>query len=155
MTIGIRRAAGALVALIALAAPAHADWEGTRWGMSPGDALAALDGATAYTPAASEQFDYGGVIYSPLVKLSHAMDGIEGQINLLFDAGETLQFVVFSPADISQCDTLGAALTERYGATEPTGFGSTAIYNWESGGDIIRFTNSADAGICNLSYGPA
>ena len=148
------RAAAALAALIASAAPAHADWEGTTWGMSPEAALAALDGATPHTPDAAELFDYGGASYSPLVKLSHPLDGIEGDVSLLFDADEALQFVVFVPSDIADCDELSTALTQRHGATEATGFGSIAIYNWEENGDIIRFTNSVDSGICNLSYGP-
>lgn len=154
MIVGIRRAA-ALTALIAFAAPAYADWETTNWGMSPDETLAALDGASSHTPAAAELFEYAGATYAPLVTLPHAVDGIEGEATLLFDTSKALQFVVFTPGEIADCDALGAALTERYGDTDATGFGATAIYNWEDGGDIVRFTNSTDAGFCNLNYGPS
>lgn len=87
-----------------------------------------------------------------MVKQARSIEGVPGEASFLFDADEALRFVVFSPDDTAQCDTLGEALLQRNGPAEPTGFGSTAIYNWDDEGDIVRFTNSADAGFCNLNY---
>jgi len=147
------RHAVALAALFACALPALANWEGTQWGMSPDEALAALDGASSHSPDASEIFQYDGADYEPLVKLAHDIDGIPGEASLLFDADESLQFVTFSPEDITQCEALVGALTEAHGAVDSSGFGSTAIYNWMDGDTVIRLTSSADIRICNLSYG--
>ncbi|WEJ34110.1 hypothetical protein [Devosia sp. SD17-2] len=138
--------------LLAATAPALANWEGTEWGMSPTAALAALEGATSHIPTEAEQYDYDGSRYSPLVKQSRSIEGVAGEVTLLFDADDSLKFVVFNPDDTAQCDALGDALLERYGSAEPTGFGTTEIYNWEDNGDIVRFTNSPDAGFCNLNY---
>jgi len=142
-----------LSALVACATPALANWEGTQWGLSPAEALEALEGASSHSPDASEIFQYDGAAYEPLVKLDHAVEGVPGEASLLFDEDESLQFVTFSPEDLTQCDALTAALTEAHGTVEPSGFGSTAIYNWMDGSTVIRLTKSADIGICNLSYG--
>lgn len=142
-----------LAAMLACATPALANWEGTQWGMSPDEALAALDGASSHSPDASETFQYDGANYEPLVKLAHAIEGIPGEAALLFNADESLQFVTFSPEDLTQCEVLVGALTEAHGAVDSSGFGSTAIYNWMDGDTVIRLTSSADIGICNLSYG--
>ena len=147
------RHALALTALIACAAPALADWKGTQWGMSPEEAKDVLDGASSHTPDASEIFQYDGRAYQPLVKLEHVIAGVPGEAALLFDADESLQFVTFSPEDLTQCDALAAALMETHGTVESSGFGSTAIYNWKDGSTVIRLTNSGGIGICNLSYG--
>lgn len=145
--------ATALALLGATIAPAFADWQGTQWGMSPQEALAVLDGANSYQPEASEVFQFDGASYQPLIKLAYRAEGIAGEASLLFDSEDALQFVVFSPEDITQCDALTSALAETYGAAEESGFGSTAIYNWADGETLIRLTNSSDIGICNLSYG--
>lgn len=142
-----------LAALLACATPALAEWEGTQWGMSPDEALGVLDGAARHSPDASEIFQYDGSAYQPLVKLEHAIEGVPGEAALLFDASESLQFVTFSPEDLTQCDALTAALMEAHGTVESSGFGSTAIYNWMDGSTVIRLLNSAEIGICNLSYG--
>jgi hypothetical protein len=147
------RHAIALTALVACATPALADWEGTQWGMSPDEALAVLDGARSHSPDGSEIFQYDGSAFQPLVKLEHAIEGVPGEAALLFDADESLQFVTFSPEDLTQCDALTEALMDAYGSVESSGFGSTATYNWMDGGNVIRLTNSAEIGICNLSYG--
>lgn len=143
----------ALAVTAGFSAPAQADWEGTQWGMSPDETLAVLDGASSHSPAASEVFEFDGAQYYPLVKVDHTIDGIEGEASLLFDAADALYFVVFSPDDLTRCDPLADALSTLYGEVEPSGFGSTAIYNWESGDTVVRLTNSVDIGICNLSFG--
>jgi len=121
--------------------------------MSPDEAQEVLDGSSSHSPNASEVFQYDGSAYLPLVKLEHAIQGVPGEAALLFDADESLQFVTFSPLDLTQCDALTAALMEAHGTVESSGFGSTAIYNWMDGDTVIRLTNSADIKICNLSYG--
>ena len=143
----------ALTALIACATPALASWEGTQWGMSPDEVQDVLDGARSHGPDASEIFQYDGSAYQPLVKLEHAIEGVPGEAALLFDADDSLQFVTFSPEDLTQCDALTEALKKAHGSVESSGFGSTAIYNWMDGSNVIRLTNSAEIGICNLSYG--
>lgn len=142
----------AFVSLALLVPPALASWEGTEWDMSPSEVLAAVVRAREHSPASSEAFVYDGRSFAPLVKAEHEIAGIAGEAALLFDANEALRSVLFSPAQIDACATLGEALTDRHGAVETTGFGSTEIFNWEDTENTISFTSSADLGICNLSY---
>lgn len=148
----VARCAIALAAFATCAAPAHASWDATQWGTSVKEALAAVEGARKHSPDASEIYEYGGVQYQPLVKADYTIGGVAGEVSLLFAADETLQFVVFSPVELTECDALTDALMTLYGTVEPTGFGSTAIYNWDDGETIVRHTNSVDIGICTLSF---
>ncbi len=141
-----------VTALLACATPSLAEWESTQWGMSPDEAMGVLDGATSHSPDASEIYEFQDAKYEPLVSLDHTVGGIEGQALLLFDTDHALHSVLFTPANLAQCDDLTAALIEAHGAVEATGFGSTAIYNWADGNDVIRHTNSPGIGICNLNY---
>jgi len=150
-SLSVRSAAVALVLTIAIA-PAHASWEGTEWGMSPAQALVVLDGASSHQPAKAEIYEDNGASYAPLVKLDHAIEGVEGTVSLLFDMDERLHFVLFNPRNVADCDALGAALTERYGAAEAAGAGSMSISDWQGDGNSIKLTSFAGAGICNLSY---
>lgn len=152
MTPAIRPAL-ALVFLAASVVSTHADWEGTQWGMSPEAALSVMEGAQAHQPAASEIFEFDGAKYDPLVITEHSIGGIAGEAALLFDSDKALQFVAFSPTNLTQCDALAQALAAIHGSTEPSGFGSTAIYNWDDGVNVVRLTNSFDIGICNLTWG--
>lgn len=146
------RSSLALAAAFAtIATTAFADWETTRWGMSQGEVLAVLDGAVRHDPTPAEIYEHAGQSYAPLVKLSQAVEGIAGEVSLLFDSGEQLYFVLFNPADIADCDALGAALTERHGAADAIAAGGFSISDWVADGDAIKLTNAPLAGICNLS----
>lgn len=147
-----RGVVAAIVITLVPTVPALAGWEDTEWGMSPTAAIDALEGATGHSPTEAEKYEYDGVKYSPLVKLDQSVEGIDGEVTLLFDADDSLTFVVFSPEAPAECEALGEALTQLHGQTEPTGFGSTEIYNWIHDGDVVRFTNSPEAGFCNLNY---
>lgn len=145
-------AAAATLTVMLAVPPVLAAWDVTHWGMTPDQALSALDGATKHAPTMTGDYTYDGVRYYPLVTQQREIETIAGQVVLLFDADDSLQFVVFTPDSVADCDKLEEALIARHGATEALGFGSTAIYNWEADGDIVRFTNSVDAGFCSLNY---
>lgn len=148
------RYAIAAIAILAATVPAQADWETTQWGMSPDAALAVLDGARSHDPAPSEIYEMAGIGYAPLVILPYEIDGVAGQISLLFDAGESLSFVLFAPDDLADCEALGAALTDQHGAADLLSTGAISISDWLADGDAIKLTHVQGA-VCNLSYAPA
>lgn len=142
----------AIAALALLPTPASADWETTRWGMSPSETLAALDGATSHNPAPDEIYKEAGKSYTPLVVLPVEIEGVAGRASLLFDADDRLTFVLFKPDQIADCRTLQAALTQRHGAPDTLGAGSILISDWQDNGDAVKLTSAPSAAICNLSY---
>lgn len=129
-----------------------ADWESTRWGMTPEETLAVLDGASSHDPAPQEVYQDGGRDYAPRVKLSREIEGIAGTVSLLFDTDDQLHFVLFNPLDIANCDALDAALTERHGDADAVRAGTFQISDWAADGNGIKLTNAPSAGICSLSY---
>ncbi|MDR7126359.1 hypothetical protein J2X53_003201 [Pseudorhodobacter sp. 4114] len=137
------------------ALPVHAGWETTQWGMSPDEALAALESAVGHDPTPEEYYQEGGNSYAPLVTMPHGIDGIRGQVSLLFDSGNSLRSVLFNPDDIAECDALHAAITQQHGAPDAMEPGWISIADWVVGADAIKLTNMASARICNLSYAPA
>jgi len=113
--------------LLISSAPAHADWEWTRWGMSPGQVLAASQG-TAVSATAEEKhrrtYRRGFIpIRVPQLVVQHRLNGVDVLAYFLFDvdtarlvcvdlipkAGEVL------PADLraSLVSTLGAPVQEK------------------------------------------
>lgn len=151
MTITTRSGFAAIALSLSVSAPAYAGWETTRWGMSPKESIAVLDGAVEHAPAGNEIYEQGGKKYAPLVKLSREIEGVPGQLSLLFDTDETLRFVMFNPADVAACDALGAALAERYGAADAVGAGAISISDWVDGAEVIKLTKVGSS-VCNLSY---
>lgn len=144
--------ASAAFAVLLTAGPAVADWEATRWGMTPDEVIAALDGAQSHDFSADEIYLVGDVGYAPRVKLVHDFDGVAGEISMLFDDADTLRFVLFNPADSAACDDLANAVIARHGEGDVLEIGPFTMSDWAAEGDAITLTASEESGICNLSY---
>ncbi len=144
--------ASATFAVLLASTPVLADWETTRWGMSPDEALAVLDGAQSHDFSADEIYLVGEVGYAPRVKLAHSLDGIAGEISLLFDDAGTLRIVLFNPAEIGDCGALAAAMRARHGEGDVVAMGPFTMSDWSVDGNAVTLTASEESGICNLSY---
>jgi hypothetical protein len=145
-------AAVVLSAGLGLAAPAHADWSFTRWGMTPEQVIAASRGkATAATGG------YGDRIRNMDFRATGGPFTFDKRVyraNFYFDidGGRGLRVVRLELLDQSQCDALGAGLEKRYGASSNPNHGE-----WidKATGDTIFFSKSykSIAGLpCYLSY---
>lgn len=145
-------AASTAFAVLLTTMPALADWEATRWGMTPDEALAVLDGAQSHDFSADEIYLVGEVGYAPRVKLAHSLDGIAGEISLLFDDAGTLRIVLFNPAEIGDCGALADAMSARHGDGDVLAMGPFTMSDWSVDGDAVTLTASEESGICNLSY---
>lgn len=149
------RLAAALVVLVGASLPAHADWEVTRWGMTPDEALAALENAVSHDPTPEELYLYDNVAFAPLVKLPHEINGIAGKASLLFDSDSSLSYVLFDPADVAQCEALHETLVAQLGEPDALNTEWMSVSDWVEGPDTVKLTRLASSGICNLSYAPA
>ncbi|MCJ8151754.1 hypothetical protein [Shinella sedimenti] len=151
MVMRMRSSFAAIIFALVLAAPADAGWEATQWGMSPNEAMAVLDGAVQYPPQSKEIHEHAGKKYAPLIKLSHAVEGVSGQTLLLFDVDRKLRYVMFNPTEIGSCDSLVEALTSRYGVPHAMSAGKINISDWSHGAEAIKLTKVGST-VCNLSY---
>ena len=62
------------LALLVLASPDAADWEMTRWGMTPEDVAAATGGAARVVPPTSAEADFFGLV--AIMAMEHVSDGV-------------------------------------------------------------------------------
>lgn len=147
--------AAAIAVLSNAGVPAHADWEATRWGMTPDEALAVLENAVSHDPTPAELYHYDGAAFAPIVKLPHEINGIEGEASLLFDSDSSLSYVLFDPADVAECEALHETLVAQLGDPDALNKEWMSVSDWVEGPDTVKLTRLASSGICNLSYAPA
>lgn len=131
----------ALVAATALvaAAPAHADWSFTKWGMSPEQVIKAAGGKAK--PAMG---DRGDRVMDMDPRASGGPFTFEGRTYLAnfyfdLDGGRGLRVVRLQALDQSQCDAIDAELTKRHGPSSNAHHGQ-----WTDAktGDKIFFSKS-------------
>ncbi|TBU94667.1 hypothetical protein [Phytopseudomonas dryadis] len=141
-----------IMAMALAALPARADWETTRWGMSPDEALSALANAKAHAPAASELYEEGDATYAPLVKTDYRLAGIATTVSLLFDTDDRLAFVLINPVSADDCKALHDHLVQEHGPGTSMSAGTITITDWTGGTDDIKLTAFENGELCNLSY---
>lgn len=73
-----------ILALLAVSAPAHADWQNTKWGMSQSEVSAAIKGAVSASPR--ERKDASLERYGqPLVSAPYSASGMDFRAYFYFD----------------------------------------------------------------------
>lgn len=110
----MRKLIFAAACLLLSATPALADWETTRWGMTPEQVIAAVPGAVATAPALGT--DVKGM--HQLARAPFADGGIAMTASFLFDSSG-LAFVGVTLEDVTQCDAYRKLLVARLGAGKP------------------------------------
>ncbi|MEO9340913.1 hypothetical protein ABFT80_26280 [Mesorhizobium sp. SB112] len=144
----------AMTIALTIVTPALAGWETTQWGMSPDEALAALDGAETKTPTPAEFYNDRGKTFKPLVKLNTQLDKIKVEASLLFDSDNRLASVLINPTAVDDCMALREHLVAQHGNGNEIKSGPISITEWEAGSDLIKLTATPSIGLCNLSYRP-
>jgi hypothetical protein len=98
------------IAALAIAAPASADWQYSRWGMSPEEVLAA-------NPALRAGEDPENSIAASLVRVSglHREGGRDFIVRFGFDAANRLNTVYVHPSDPRHCRGMVGAVESRLG----------------------------------------
>lgn len=104
------------LALASAATPAAADWNYTRWGMSPDEVLAA-------NPALRADVDEYHSIRASLVRVSgtHREDGRDYVVRFGFDAENRLNTVYVEPTNARDCRRVLAAIEARVGQGDRNG----------------------------------
>ena len=147
----------AIVAAFA-ASPASANWQYTRWGMTPAEIAAAapvhvgmVDLPALSTPTSRVK---AGAVYQA--------SGMDFTVAFGFDAADHLNRVTLYPSNLHQCSDLNQLLRSVYGDPPPAGITTTAVATaktWrdERGGNIIHFLIIGDwsnPSNCSVAYEP-
>lgn len=142
---------------LCVAMPAQADWEFTRWGMSPEEVVAA-SGPSAKIVAADPDTEIWDM--DRLAVDAWERDGIVFEVGYHFDDGARLQFVDLLHEG-PNCDRLVETSLARWGAsqTERQSLGNgllltTHIWTDPENGDTLRVSNvtsdRVEMGFCKL-----
>jgi hypothetical protein len=106
----------ALVAALMLPTSAAADWQYTKWGMTPAEVITASDGVAVSDP---EKDGHSTDMHASLLTAPYAAAGFEFDARFLFSRGSNLlSIVTLDLRDPTRCHDLMGALRSRYG--EPT-----------------------------------
>lgn len=133
------------LAALMIAPAAQADWQYTRWGMTPEQVVAASGGTSELLPVAQRPR------VPPLVTAAtgEATDG-RMQLRTVFSfgiEGNGLQCVTYGVRSHADDDAFRAALIQRYGQPQDTGgialLGMTNL-GWKTATDEINATFSTD-----------
>lgn len=136
-----------------LTGSAHADWQYSKWGMSPEEVTTASEGL-AIKPVKPDKYDDGLVIH--LLSAPYETGRFKFESKFWFDnTNSNLVMVQLDLQDINKCGLLRRELSDIYGASE---IGLSKLVNddkWrdEDNGNIITLT-SYDGAFCTLDYKP-
>jgi hypothetical protein len=120
----------AVLMLLSMPLTAYADWQYTKWGMSPEEVVAASNGNAHLVPDAEAKKELGDP-RSYLVTLAREMRSIDGEkFSVSFNFGKhskRLQSVSLDAADVSRCSIYRAALFHKYGTPALSEYNATLI----------------------------
>jgi len=146
---------------LAFASPAKAEWQYTRWGMSPSEVVVA-SGSTAELVAADE----GNSIFGQqmLARAPYQAAGVTFRAEFLFSPlGHALSMVRLSVLDPRNCDALLGELRGRYGSPSlsdnSSRFGIVRVeWNVVAQNNHILFADvpaeGASPRLCHIIYRP-
>lgn len=150
----LSRATAALAAaglVLGLAAPAHAHWSFTKWGMTADQVIKASKGKAKANPGGP-----GDRVMDKDRGVSGGVFDFEGRrymADFYFEPeGGGLKVVRLNLLDQGQCDALGAEMEKRYGASKNKYHGE---WTDPKTGDTVFFSKSYKTMIqlpCYLSY---
>lgn len=150
----------AVAALLGVAAPAHADWQFTRWGMT-------VDEVTAAAPGKIVPFEHPGyTTASDVMKLAtdYSANDIDFTAGFMFDrATGRLSRVHLEPKAMAACERVWFAMDAAYGPTTDRARSRTSVVaKWHDAAagnvvtvQMIGVAPPRDVGYCSIDYSAA
>ena len=140
----------ALAALAVLAEPALADWQYTRWGMSPDEVKKASEGAAVENQDRSLDADgLKAQLVAPFAGATLPFDAV-----FLFGIRDRLAVVTLNPRDLASCARLPDVLRAHYGpplSNEAADKARTARWNDYGNNNVVNFLDLGGGG-CSIEY---
>lgn len=146
-----------VVALL-IAAPAHADWQYSRWGMTPDQVIAASKGA-ARIPTAAEAAALNGPRQTQrptLAVAEHSAAGIRLSVRFVFDNGR-LALVATEVTRPTDAEPLRQALMMQYGQpafVSRTSFMTHLGWSDRERGNKVEFLHTRTGAGSSVAYSP-
>lgn len=145
----IRQLAFAALAFTSLSGSARADWQYTRWGMSPQQVLEAAGGAAkAHHMPSDDGPTQRSKVVAPYRSGEHLF-----RSRFVFDLSDNLIIVMLELSDLSKCPELYRDLTSAYGPPQSFGSGRSLPKWWDKkNGNVVLLIDTL--GSCSIQYTP-
>lgn len=144
----MKRLLFALVTLVC--GPAHADWQYTRWGMTPEQVVSASAGAARLVGDANSRANGRGAMGS------YSADGLLFEVRFQFK-NNGLSTVSLAPARPDQNGAISSALMARYGrpiSKEPGPYVDKLRWRDESAGNLVELIDIRISNSLAIVYTP-
>jgi len=135
---------------------ASANWQFTRWGMTPEEVQVAA-GGTLTTPAADERCLQCSLV--PLLAGSYSTGEFSFRVLYQFDGNRALQGTNLNLTDGTRCHALQDSLRAQYGVPTRELGGDNELHSKQwldpANGNTLRFVDSENLGLsCFIAYSP-
>ena len=139
-----------IVAVCAMAPlAAKADWQYTRWGMSPAQVIQASQGAAAPFINAGDTAEQRSKVVAPYRSGRHTF-----RSRVVFDRSDRLAIVMLELSDPSRCPELYADLTQAYGPPQATAKSGQLPRWWDrKNGNVVLLIDMVSTS-CSIQYTP-
>ncbi len=142
----------ALVALVLSNAPAFADWQYTKWGMTPDDVSEASEGTAVLPDTAIELVGSNPPVHLLTAPYALADGSLQFQAHFFFHDSQSLEMVLLEPF-VQDCVTVYRRLEETYGhgIRHRDQIISSAKWFDRENGNVVFFAEISDTS-CSLRY---
>ena len=130
-----------IMALAAVTPLAHADWQYTRWGMSPADVVAASGGAVQVV----EPIAFPNIGRSIKAKGPYTAGDLAFNAAFYFSQDDKLVMIGLGQHGVGECSQTQSALSAKYGAPTDTGQRDRKRLIWrdEATGTAVEWTDTS------------
>jgi hypothetical protein len=135
------------------ATPAHANWQYTKWGMTPEQVIEASGGTVSKTPE-DQQKARGRFGFVELLSGTYTSEDFHFKVDFQFSKNK-LEMIGMVPTESDRCKRLQSALTSKYGLpweNRSDRYGPHLIWQDRAHGNTIRFSDVPSASWCLILY---
>lgn len=134
----MKRLVIAIGLLIIIATQAHADWEYTRWGMTPEQVVAASKGAAKIIPQ-DQQKSNDAMKLTTKVEAIYSDGPLKLNVKFAFNPANGLEMIGYETLDPAQGESLKNWLIKKYGPPQHTDppLQRTSTFVWEKPDEIM------------------
>jgi hypothetical protein len=133
--------------------PAHADWQYTKWGMTPEQVIEASGGTVSKIPA-GQQPGKSRPGFVALLSGVYSTGDFNFKVDFQF-AKDKLEMVGMNLVEHDRCKRLQSALLSRYGPpweNRSNNSGPHLIWHDRESGNTVQFSDAPSIYVCHVLY---
>jgi hypothetical protein len=138
--------------IVLASSSAHADWQYTKWGMTPEEVVDASKG-TAWPTPNPDKVPHGDTYH--LLAGTYATQDFLFEVQFDFDTAHRLSGVRLNLTDYKKCTSLYRRLTSTYGPSKQITVTISEVNKWwdHTNGNVVSLADISSSS-CSLYYSP-